>query len=125
MRLDGDEVKVYAQTGKFVRTGGKDAFPSRSPVPPAVNAAEKSQRALCFPEFLEMDSSGRLIIMNQGAGTAVLESDSQGTSLKTVKLPWGHSTYHGYSDFDTEGNWYVTIAARKKPQQIWKFAVMI
>jgi sugar lactone lactonase YvrE len=119
--LDGDEVKVYAPTGKFITTAGKDAFPAREPVPPAVKAAEENQRALCFPEFLEIDSSGRLIIMNQGKDMAVLESDTEGTSLKTIKLPWGHSTYHGYSDFDTEGNWYVTIEARNKPPQIWKF----
>ena len=119
--LDGDEVKVYAPTGEFIRTTGKDAFPAGEPMPPAVKAAQKSQRALCFPEFLEMDSSGRLIIMNQGRGTAVLQSDVEGTSLEAIELPWGHSTYHGYSDFDTEGNWYVTIDARNKPQQIWKF----
>ena len=119
--LDGDAVKVYAPTGKFIRTAARNAFPGGKPVPPAVKAAENSQRALCFPEFLEMDSSGRLIIMNQGAGAAVLESDVEGTSLETIKLPWGHSTYHGYSDFDTEGNWYVTINARNKAQQIWKF----
>jgi hypothetical protein len=115
-------VKVYAPTGKFIRTAGKDAFPAGKAMPPAVKAAQKSQRALCFPEFLEMDSSGRLIIMNQGRGTGVLESDIEGASLKTIKLPWGHSAYHGYSDFDSEGNWYVTIDARNRPQQIWKFA---
>ena len=64
---------------------------------------------------------GRLIIMNQGRGMAVLESDFEGESLRVIGLPWGHSTYHGYSSFDTEGNWYVTIEARNKPQQIWKF----
>jgi len=119
--LDGDRVKVYAQTGKLIRTDGRDTFPGRNPVPPAVKAAENSQRGLCFPEFLEMDSSGRLVIMNQGRDMAVLECDSEGTSLKTIELPWGHSTYHGYSDFDADGNWYVTISARNKPHEIWKF----
>jgi len=119
--LDGDRVKVYAASGRFVRTAGKDAFPTRRPVPVAVKAAEKTRRALCFPEFLEVDARGKLIIMNQGAGMAVLDSDVDGKALRTINLPWAHSTYHGYSDFDGEGNWYVTVRTRVKSHQVWKF----
>ncbi len=119
--LDGDRVKVYAAGGSFVRTAGKDAFPARKPVPAAVKAAEKSPRALCFPKFLEVDSRGKLIIVDQGYGRAVLATDVDGKALETVRLPWAHSTYHGYSDFDAEGNWYVTVRTREKSHQVWKF----
>jgi len=120
--LDGERVKVYTNTGEFVEQLGKDAFPSREPVPPGVQRAEKNSRALCFPTFLKSDSRGRLIIMNRGAGKTILESDVEGKTIKTVPLPWGHSPYHGYSDFDAHGNLYLAVNARGKSQQIWKIA---
>ena len=119
--LDGERVKVYSKAGEFVREAGRNAFPARQPTPPAVKAAETTPRALCFPRFLQADSSGKLIIMNQGYGKAALESDMEGKTFEPVSLPWGHSPYHGYSGFDAEGNWYVAISARRQPQQIWKF----
>ena len=119
--LDGEKVKVYTKTGRFVRAAGKDAFPARKAVPPAVKVAEKSRRALCLPQFLEVDAGGRLIVMNRRHGEEVLVSDVEGEAIKPFKLPWGHSVYHGYSDFDAEGNWYVTVRTVKKSHQVWKF----
>jgi len=119
--LDGNAVKVYAGNGKFLRKAARDAFPARRTVPPGTKAAEKSRRALCFPRFLEVDAHGKLIIMNQASSAAVLASDVDGKALATIDLPWGCSVYHGYSAFDAEGSWYVTVRTREKSHQIWKF----
>lgn len=120
--LDGEKVKVYRKTGEFLKESGKDVFPAKEAVPPGVRATEKNSRALCFPSFMRSDGHGRLVIMNRGAGKPVLETDAEGRTVKVLPLPWGHSPYHGYSDFDAAGNLYLAVSARGKPQQIWKIA---
>jgi hypothetical protein len=118
--LDGDKVKVYAKTGAFVREAGKDAFPAR-PVPPAVKNAEKAPRALCFPQFLKVRADGRLLIMNHDNEKPIIETDVDGKEFKPFALPWSCEPYHGYSSFDSEGNWYAVISASRKPQAVWKY----
>lgn len=118
--LDGERVKVFTNTGRFVKDAGRGPFPERRPIPPAVRAAEENPRALCFPGFLRTDSRGRLIIHNRGAGRAVLESDPEGSAVHDVPLPWGHSPGHGYSCFDSVGNLYLAVSVRGKAQEIWK-----
>ena len=120
--LDGDEVKVYDAAGRFVRKAGKDAFPAASPVPKAVSDTEKAPRALVFPHFLKVRADGTLFIMHEGRDVRVIESDVDGKTFKPFKQPWACNPYHGYSDFDAQGNWYVAMGVYKKPQQVWKYA---
>ncbi|HUV39763.1 MAG TPA: hypothetical protein VMY39_09130, partial [Planctomycetota bacterium] len=120
--LDGDKVKVYTTAGRFLREAGKDAFPAARPVPKAVTDGEKAPRALCFPRFLDVRDDGKLFVMNFGREAGrVIASDVDGKTFETFKQPWACNPYHGYSDFDAEGNWYVAMGVYKQPQQIWKY----
>ena len=119
--LDGQKVKVYSKTGEFVKEAGKDAFPAARPVPEAVRKGEKDSRALCFPKFLKVRADGKLLIMNEGAGRSVLETDIDGKEIKVVELGWNCLPHHGYSCYDAEGNWYAAMAVPKQPPQVWKF----
>lgn len=120
--LDGNKVKIYKKTGEFVKEADKTAFPGKKPVPQAVKDGEKHPRALCFPKFLRARADGKLFLMNCDRGKPIVMSDIEGKEFKTFKLPWAHSPYHGYSALDQEGNWYMVIGSRKKPQEVWKFS---
>ena len=119
--LDGAKVKVYAKDGKFLREGAKDAFPGAKPVPPAVKNGENNPRALCFPQFLKMSAAGRLLVMTHRNQNPILETDPDGRDCKPLVLPWSTEPYHGFSAFDTDGNWYAVMAPPKLPQQVWKY----
>jgi len=121
--VDGDAIKVYDKTGKFVEKRRKEKSGSWAP-PAALVAASKNPRALTFPHLLRVDPLGRLYVKNNARGKPFVVSDIDGKSFRVRTLPWGHTAAQGYMCVDAHDNWYISVHphGRERPDEIWKFS---
>ena len=143
--LDGDVVKTFSPDGTAlgkkpraetpfdrvrvpIRDGGltwgtiqkmEQAKPGSSGVPAAVLAAGKRPKTLSFPQFIKIDSTGRLYLL-QREGTPFVVSDINGKTL-TPRKTAGPGL--GYMCTDAADNWYVSVQPGYSTlAELWKFS---
>jgi len=119
---DAGGVKVFDATGKLLRKGERKDFPKSPPVPKPVLAVMNKPKAIAFPHFLTVDSTGRLYVQTKMRGTPAIVTDADGKSFRKWSPPWGYAVSQGYAGIDADDNRLVGIVRRNKPTQVWKYS---